>query len=224
MKLDVISPRSLVDVNLLPSDAIEVRNDRVLVGANVRNSTLAWRTHHPRTLSRAVPKRCLPERQPKSAIWRPPLARSCSAVVVHISATCTLAAIRGEPGSGADALNGIKNRSHAVLGTSVQVHRHKPIGYVCCSHHAGRSRLDADALGDEAEHQLPRLPSGAGRYAGAGDRSRTWRADHPYRDSVLYRGTTFFDHPKVRDRASYEFALASGGGGWSRTRRFCNLH
>ena len=43
MKLNVETPKTLVDINLLPLDKVERRPDGGLrIGAMVRNSDLAW--------------------------------------------------------------------------------------------------------------------------------------------------------------------------------------
>src|SRR5687768_7911597 len=44
MRIDVLTPDVLVDVNALALQEIEVTDQAIVVGANVRNSPLAW---HP---------------------------------------------------------------------------------------------------------------------------------------------------------------------------------
>ena len=111
-----------------------------------------------------------------------------------------------QPGSGCDAIEGF-NRMHAILGASEQLHRHAPVGHV---RRAGRARRDGSCRGPRGERAIPfedfhRLPG-----------------DTPHIETDLRPGEliTSVEIPpsdfasnslyrKVRDRASYAFALVS---------------
>jgi xanthine dehydrogenase YagS FAD-binding subunit len=210
MKIDVLSPRSLVDVNLLPFDSIEVRSDFVRVGANVRNSDLAWDL----TIRERFPVLCEALLAGGSAQIRNMastagnlLQRTRCPYFRDIHARCN----KREPGSGCDALNGI-NRSHAILGTSDQCIATNPSD-MCVA----LAMLDAVVV--------TQMPSGR-------ERSIRFNELHllpgktPERETILEHGEliTHVEIPfsaagkrshylKVRDRASYEFALASAAVG-----------
>src|ERR1043165_2536606 len=49
MKLDVLTPRQLIDVNALPLAQIDLRPDGIRIGAMVRNSDVAY---HPEVMRR----------------------------------------------------------------------------------------------------------------------------------------------------------------------------
>ena len=86
MKLNVLTPDRLVDINHVGLDRIEVTETGVRVGAMVRNSDLAWhdaiRRGYP-VLSEAL----LSGATASSATWRRPAATSCSERGATTSAT-----------------------------------------------------------------------------------------------------------------------------------------
>jgi xanthine dehydrogenase YagS FAD-binding subunit len=74
MKLNVMLPAMLVDINGLPLDKIEALPDGSLrIGAMVRNSDMA---HHAEVIKRFLyfHRRCWPARHHSCATWPPPEA------------------------------------------------------------------------------------------------------------------------------------------------------
>lgn len=206
MKLDVEQPTLLIDITGLPLTDIAEREDGTLrIGALVRNSDLAHnelvRTRYP-MLSQALLAGASGQLRNMATTGGNLLQRTRCPYFRDTATLCN----KREPGSGCAALGGL-NRGHAILGTSE-----------CCiaTHPSDMAialvALDARVIvaGEEQERAIPvrelhRLPG-----------------DHPEIETVLEHGEliTAVDIPplsfatrsvyiKVRDRASYAFALAS---------------
>lgn len=206
MKLNVQTPRQLIDINRLPLDKIESQSDGTLrVGAMVRNTELAWndlvRTRYP-VLSQAILSGASPQLRNMASTGGNLLQHTRCYYFRDTSSPCNMR----EPGSGCSALGGY-NRIHAVLGTSDKCIATHPSD-MCVALVA----LDAviHIVGSSGERDVPivdfHIPYG----------------DDPSRLNVLKPGEliTCVQLPampwakrstylKVRDRASYEFALAS---------------
>jgi xanthine dehydrogenase YagS FAD-binding subunit len=206
MKLDVMTPATLIDINRLPLSSIETGGDGVTIGANVRNSDLA---HHPAirerfpVLTEALLAGASAQLRNMASTGGNLMQRTRCAYFRDLNANCN----KREPGSGCDALTGI-NRMHALLGTSAH----------CVATHASDMCVALIAL-DAVVHTLQQngtrreIPL-TGFYLLPGDT--------PERETVLQQGELIThvhvpDDPvgrrshylKVRDRSSYEFALTS---------------
>ena len=121
MKVDVETPRVLVDINHLPLTQVESTSDGgVRIGAMVRNSDLAnhelIKQHYP-VLSQALLSGASPQLRNMATTggnllqrtrW-PLLPRYC----VHRRTF-----FKRNPGSGCAAIDGFRDRIHAILGTS----------------------------------------------------------------------------------------------------------
>ena len=206
MKLNVETPARVLDINRLPLDKIEPTSDGGLkIGATVRNSDLA---NHP-TVRRDYP------------VLSQALLNGASAQLRNMATTAgnilqrtrcmyfrdtAMPCNKREPGTGCPAITGA-NRSLAVLGTSEHCIATNPSD-MCVAmaaleatiHVQGPKGLRSIAFGDF--HLLP--------------------GNTPHRETVLEPGDliTHVTLPapikgskqlylKLRDRASYEFALAS---------------
>src|SRR5438309_9755731 len=206
MKLGVAQPDLLVDVARLPYDRIELFPDGgVRIGAAVRNSDLAVdrtiRARYP-VLSQALPAGASGQLRNMATTGGNLLQRTRCVYFQDVSKPCN----KREPGSGCPAREGY-HRSLAILGASED----------CIATHPsdmGVAMVALDAvvrvLGPNGERTIPlvdfyRLPG-----------------NEPQRDTVLEHGEliTAVDLPplpfatrshyrKVRDRASYAFALVS---------------
>jgi xanthine dehydrogenase YagS FAD-binding subunit len=206
MKLDVEQPTQLIDITALPlADINELRDGTLRVGAMVRNSDLAHnaivRRRYP-VLSQALLAGASGQLRNMATTGGNLLQRTRCAYFRDTATPCN----KREPGSGCAALNG-HNRGHAVLGTSESCIATHPSDMA-----VALVALDAQVrvLGPAGERVIPlidfhRLPG-----------------DHPEIETTLVRGEliTAIDIPalpfasrslylKVRDRASYAFALAS---------------
>ncbi|WP_046780024.1 FAD binding domain-containing protein [Streptomyces yangpuensis] len=220
MKLGVETPATLIDVSRLPLDAVEERPGGGLrIGATARNSDVAAhplvRTHHP-LVSRALLAGASGQLRNIATIGGNLLQRTRCPYFQDVSKACN----KRLPGTGCAALEGV-HREHAVLGHSAH----------CIATHPSDLAVALAALDADIE-----LYGGDGSGGtdddgdGDGDGTRTVAAtdfhrlpgDHPERDTVIRPGelvtAVLLPAPapgavslyrKVRDRASYAFALAS---------------
>ncbi len=206
MKLNVETPQRLVDINRLPLDKIEATPDGGLkIGATVRNSDLA---NHPTVkrdyavLSQAVLAGASAQLRNMATTAGNLLQRTRCAYFRDTAMPCN----KREPGTGCPAITG-SNRTMAVLGTSEHCIATNPSD-MCVALAALEATIHIQ--GAKAERAVPigdfhLLPGAA-----------------PHRETVLEPGDliTHVTLPppksgskqgylKLRDRASYEFALAS---------------
>lgn len=206
MKLGVAAPELLVDVTRLPFDGIEELPDGGLrIGATVRNSDLAahplLRRRYP-VLSQALLAGASGQLRNAATTAGNLLQRTRCGYFQDVTTPCN----KREPGTGCAAIGGW-NRHHAVLGASEHCIAVHPSDMA-----VAMRALDAvvTVLGEDGERRIPlgefhRLPG-----------------DTPEADTVLAHGelVTAVEVPplpagarsayrKVRDRASYAFALVS---------------
>jgi xanthine dehydrogenase YagS FAD-binding subunit len=206
MKHDVERPARVVDINQLPlRDVTELPDGGIRIGAMVRNSDLA---HHPLVrerypvLSQALLAGASAQLRNMATTGGNLLQRTRCQYFRDVANACN----KRVPGSGCSALHGI-NRIHAVLGTSEQ----------CIATHPSDMSVALVALGAVVQVRGP-----------SGERSipavdfHVVPADRPDVETRLESGEliTAVDIPalpfakrslyiKVRDRASFAFALAS---------------
>jgi xanthine dehydrogenase YagS FAD-binding subunit len=205
MKLNVESPTHLVDVNHLPLYRIEATDAGLSIGAMVRNSDLAYheavRKRYP-VLSEALLSGATPQVRNMATVGGNLLQRTRYTYFRDTAWPCN----KRQPGSGCSALEGY-NRSHAVLGTSDKCIATHPSD-MCVALVA----LDA-VVATEGPKGARKIPITEFHVA---------YGDDPARETVLEHGelilavalpnTPFFarsHYLKVRDRAAFEFALAS---------------
>ncbi|SDP20430.1 xanthine dehydrogenase YagS FAD-binding subunit [Actinopolyspora xinjiangensis] len=206
MKLGIAEPGKLVDITRLPYDSVESLPDgRVRIGATVRNSDLAAepviRQRYP-VLAQALLSGASGQLRNLATTGGNLLQRTRCSYFQDVTTPCN----KREPGSGCSALEGW-NRHHAVLGASERCVATHPSDMA-----VALAALDADVLveGPDGQRTVPvtelhRLPG-----------------DEPERDTVLRHGelVTAVELPslpfasrsryrKVRDRASFAFALVS---------------
>ena len=206
MKLEVERPTQLIDITGLPLAEITTLPDGALrVGAMVRNADLAHneavRRRYP-MLSQALLAGASGQLRNMATTGGNLLQRTRCPYFRDTAMPCN----KREPGTGCSALHG-ENRGHAVLGTSE----------ACIATHPSDMAVALVALdavvrtiGPEGERAIPigelhRLPG-----------------DHPEIETILRPGelitaveipalsfATRSVYVKVRDRASYAFALAA---------------
>jgi xanthine dehydrogenase YagS FAD-binding subunit len=207
MKLNVERPQSLVDINLLPLTQVESTNGGGLkIGAMVRNSDLAnhdLAREHYTVLSQALLSGASPQLRNMATTGGNLLQRTRC---YYFRDTAYAACNKRTPGSGCAALDGY-NKIHAVLGTSES----------CIATHPSDMAVAMMALeavihvqGPQGERDIPI------------DEFYLLPGTTPHLENVLKPGEliTYVTLPplaagtksyylKLRDRASYEFALAS---------------
>jgi xanthine dehydrogenase YagS FAD-binding subunit len=207
LRLNVETPDALVDINALPLAKIEsLPGGGLRIGALVRNSDLAndktVRQRYP-VLSEALLSGASPQLRNMATVGGNLMQRTRCYYFRDAISPCN----KRQPGSGCAALAGY-NRIHAVLGTSDK----------CIATSPGDMPVAMAAL--EAVVRTRRR-NGAERTIPLNDFHVSYGED-PARETVLEHGEliTAVDLPavpwfarstylKVRDRASYEFALAS---------------
>lgn len=204
MKLQVETPRRLIDINHVGLDAVEGDGDGLRVGALVRNSDLAA---HPAVregwplLSRAILAGASPQLRNRATTGGNLMQRTRCYYFYDVDAPCN----KRRPGSGCGAIGGI-NRIHAILGASDQ----------CIATYPGDMAVALSALEAIVEVEGP----GGRREIRAADFHRL-PGDTPKRDTDLRLGEMILSvrlpaplggrqiYRKVRDRRSYAFALVS---------------
>jgi len=206
MKVDVLTPATVVDVRHLGLSSIDVSDGSITVGAAVTNSQLAW---HPAVrdrfpvLSQAILSGATTQIRNMATVAGNILQRTRCSYFRDVHASCN----RRQPGSGCDALDGF-NRGHAVLGVSDHCIATHPSD-MCVA----MAVLDAEVHTVRADGTTRAIPFGALHKA---------PGDTPHVEVALAHGELITHvviphlaaarrshYLKVRDRASYEFALAS---------------
>lgn len=210
MKLSVETPARVLDINRLPLDKIEATPDGGLsIGATVRNSDLA---HHPTVqrdyavLSQALLSGASAQLRNMATTAGNLLQRTRCAYFRDTAMPCN----KREPGTGCPAIAG-SNRTLAVLGTSEHCIATNPSD-MCVAMAALEATIHVQ--GPKGSRAIP-----IGNF-------HLLPGNTPHRETVLEPGDliTHVTLPppvvvggarskqvylKLRDRASYEFALAS---------------
>ena len=206
MKLNVLTPRSLVDINGLPLDRVEpLPTGGLRIGAMVRNSDLAnhdlVRTRYA-VLSEALLSGASPQLRNMATTGGNLLQKTRCYYYRDTNYACN----KRQPGSGCAALDGFI-RIHAVLGGSDH----------CVATHPSDMAVAMMALEATVHTQGPKGPREI-----ALDEFYLVPGTTPERENVLEPGEliTHVTLPKLesgarsvylklRDRQQYEFALAS---------------
>ncbi|MFD6102383.1 FAD binding domain-containing protein [Nocardia salmonicida] len=206
LKLGIITPAKLVDVSRLPFDQVtELPDGGIRIGAAVRNADLAAhpviRTRYP-MLSAALVAGASAQLRNLATTGGNLLQRTRCPYFQDSTVPCN----KREPGSGCSAIGGF-DRDQAILGASSRCIATHPSDMAVAM--VGLGAI-VRVLGADGEREIPlvdlyRLPG-----------------DAPERDTVLEHGDliTAVDLPalewattstyrKVRDRASFAFALVS---------------
>jgi xanthine dehydrogenase YagS FAD-binding subunit len=206
MKENLTRPEHLIDITGLPlREVTQTQNGGLMIGALVSNADLAW---HPLIeqryplLSQAILAGASPQLRNMASTGGNLLQRTRCYYFYDANVPCN----KREPGSGCPARDGL-NRTHAIFGASVQCVATHPSD-MCVAlaaleavvHVHGRNGARTIEFADF--HRLP--------------------GDHPERDNQLaddelitaieLPAAGFAEHChylKIRDRASYAFALVS---------------
>jgi xanthine dehydrogenase YagS FAD-binding subunit len=206
MKLEIETPGHLIDVNGLALDKIEVTPEGGLrIGALVRNTDLAAhervRRDYP-LLSRALLAGASGQLRNKATTAGNLLQRTRCPYFYDTNQACN----KRQPGSGCAALVGV-SRQHAVIGVS----------NACIATNPSDMAVAMRAL-DATVATVP--PNGVTRNIAMADFHRL-PGDTPHVETVLQPGELITSvtlpkaiggtqlYQKVRDRASYAFALVS---------------
>ncbi|WP_329051270.1 xanthine dehydrogenase family protein subunit M [Amycolatopsis sp. NBC_01488] len=211
LKLGVAAPDRIVDVKTLTSAEIREHDGELVIGAGVRNSDLAAdsrvRERYP-VLAEALLSGASAQLRNMATTGGNPLQRTRCSYFQDVTTPCN----KRSPGAGCSALGGA-TRYHAILGASEH----------CVATHPSDMAVALLAL-DARVHVLG--PAGD-RVVPFADLHRL-PGDRPDRDTVLGHGDLITEitlpaaswarrsrYRKVRDRASYAFALVSVAAGVS---------
>jgi xanthine dehydrogenase YagS FAD-binding subunit len=206
MKLNVLQPTSVVDINGLPLDRVEtLPGGGLRIGALVRNSDLAWNDtvrQQYAVLSEALLSGASPQLRNMATTGGNLLQKTRCYYFRDTNYACN----KRQPGSGCAALDGF-NRIHAVLGGSEH----------CVATHPSDMAVAMMALEATVHTQGPK-----GERAITLDDFYLVPGSTPDRENVLVPGElithvtlpalpsgTRSVYLKLRDRQQYEFALAS---------------
>jgi xanthine dehydrogenase YagS FAD-binding subunit len=205
MKLEVMTPSRVVDINRLPLRGISVDRDGLHIGALERMTAVA---NHPEVRERypaigeALERSASPQLRNMASMGGNLLQRTRCPYFRDLTTPCN----KRQAGTGCSALTG-HNRMHAVLGTSESCVATHPsdvaVALVALDaqvHLSGRTGSRTVALAE-----FYRLPAD------------TPHVEHDLQDGELVTGLTVPPLPwasrstylKIRDRQSYEFALTS---------------
>lgn len=205
MKLEVLTPSRVVDINGLPMSGITAGSDGLRIGALERMAAVA---RHPAVrrdyplISQALELSASPQLRNMASMGGNLLQRTRCGYFRDVSMPCN----KREPGSGCSAITGY-NRTHAVLGTSD----------ACVATHASDVAVALVAAEATVRLQGPR-----GERTVPLDRFYRLPGSTPHIENDLGAGEvltaiavprlpsgTRSGYLKIRDRQSYEFALTS---------------
>ncbi|WP_020674041.1 FAD binding domain-containing protein [Amycolatopsis nigrescens] len=201
MKLNVMTPQQVLDINQLPLRGIDT-SDGLRIGALERMSDIAGHPEVYPAISRALLLSASQQLRNMASIGGNLLQRNRCTYFRDVTMPCN----KREPGSGCPAITG-SNRMHAVLGTSDR----------CVATHASDVAVALVALDAEVRLVGPtgsRTVELADFYRVPGE---TPEVENDLRPGELIAevGVPRLDwashstYVKVRDRQSYEFALCS---------------
>jgi xanthine dehydrogenase YagS FAD-binding subunit len=205
MKLEVMTPSQLMDINGLPMSGIELTGDGLRIGALEKMSDVA---EHPEVvakypvISQALLKSASAQIRNMASMGGNLLQRTRCGYFRDVSTPCN----KRQPGSGCPAIDGW-NRSHAILGTSS----------FCVATHPSDLAVALVALGASILLQS----RNSDRVLKLDDFYRV-PGETPEKENQLNPGELITEirvprlpwaqrsiYLKIRDRESYEFALAS---------------
>lgn len=204
MKLEVATPDALLDITRVGLKEITSEGAGLRIGALVSNSDCAA---HPRIradwplLSRAILAGASPQLRNKATMGGNLCQRTRCGYFMDGRSPCN----KREPGTGCAAHGGV-NRNHAILGASDACIATYP-GDMAVALSALRATVETEGPNGTREipmrdfHRLPGDDPSRDNVLKAGEVITAIRLPAPFGGRQLYR--------KVRDRASYAFALVS---------------
>jgi xanthine dehydrogenase YagS FAD-binding subunit len=205
LREDVFQPELVIDIGALPLREISVGREETVIGALVSNSDLAWNpaiTSLFPVISQALLAGASGQIRNMASVGGNLLQRTRCPYYRELDAACN----KREPGSGCAALGG-GNRSHAIFGGSEQCVATHPSDFT-----VALTAVDAriHLTGPDGERELAMTEF----YVEPGD---TPQRENRMRPGELILGVKLphahagrsSHYLKVRDRHSYEFALAS---------------
>ncbi|MBV9091461.1 MAG: xanthine dehydrogenase family protein subunit M [Mycobacteriaceae bacterium] len=205
MRETVLRPRALVDINALPYHSIELRSSALRIGSLARMSDVAAHPDVRREfplIAEALELSASAQVRNMASIGGNLLQRPRCLYFRDVSAACN----RRTPGSGCSAIGGL-NRGHAILGASPQCVATHPSDLA-----VALTALDAVVVA-RTSHGERRIPISRlfRRPGNTPDQEHNLSSDELIVAVEVPTGpqTRRSGYLKVRDRQSFEFALAS---------------
>lgn len=206
MKENISRPEHLIDITGLPLHDIQATADGgLMIGALVSNADLAWHplieAHYP-LLSQAILAGASPQLRNMASTGGNLLQRTRCYYFYDATVPCN----KREPGSGCPARTGL-NRIHAILGASEQCVATHPSD-MCVALAALDARVHVEGRGGSRVIEFAdvhRLPGNA-------PQRDNQLADDELITAIELPADHLANHSnylKIRDRASYAFALVS---------------
>jgi xanthine dehydrogenase YagS FAD-binding subunit len=205
MKIDVMEPKELVDVNQLPMRGISLDGAGLKIGALEKMAYVAERpevVEHFPVISQALLKSASAQLRNMASIGGNLMQRTRCGYFRDVVMPCN----KRVPGSGCPAFSG-ENRMHAILG----------VGNACCATHPSDLAVALVALDASIKLQGPK-----GTRSVKLDDFYPLPGDTPDREHDIEPGELITEvtvpytgwyqrsaYLKIRDRESYEFALCS---------------
>jgi xanthine dehydrogenase YagS FAD-binding subunit len=205
MKIDVMDPKELVDINQLPMRGVALDNRGLRIGALEKMAYVAERpevVEHFPVISQALLKSASAQLRNMASIGGNLMQRTRCGYFRDVVMPCN----KRVPGSGCPAFAG-ENRMHAILG----------VGNACCATHPSDLAVALVALDASVNLQGPK-----GTRSIKLDDFYLLPEDTPDREHAIEPGelitgvtvphTSWYRRSaylKIRDRESYEFALCS---------------
>ena len=206
MKRGVATPLKLIDITRLPLKEIQQGNGFIRIGALALNSEVAEHELVQKKLpllSQALQAGASPQIRNMATVGGNLLQRTRCSYFYDLAMPCN----KRQPGSGCGALRGY-NRMHAIFGTSDQCIAVHPSD-MCVALAALEATVVVSSL--KGERRIPfadfhRLPGATPQKDNNLQKGELITAvEVPYNDA--FAGNSLYT--KIRDRASYAFALAS---------------
>ena len=201
MKLDVLTPRHVLDINQVPLRGIDT-GDGLRIGALERMSAIAAHPQVYPAISRALLLSASQQIRNMASIGGNLLQRTRCSYFRDVAMPCN----KREPGSGCSALEGA-NRMHAILGTSDSCVATHPsdVAVALVALDARLKLADAEGTREVALREFYQTPG------------ETPALENDLRPGELITEVVVprldwaanSTYVKVRDRQSYEFALCS---------------
>lgn len=206
MKRGVTAPQKLIDITNLPLKSIEQTGNNIRIGALALNSEVAEHeliNEKLPLLAEALKAGASPQLRNMATIGGNMLQRTRCPYFYDITMPCN----KRQPGSGCGALNGF-NRNHAILGASEQCIAVHPSD-MCVA----LAALNATVIvnNNKGERHIPlldfhRLPGTTPQKDNNLQRGELITAIEIPLNDALAKNSMYL---KIRDRASYAFALVS---------------
>ncbi|MEO6957738.1 MAG: xanthine dehydrogenase family protein subunit M [Antricoccus sp.] len=205
MRAGIEAPKVLIDVSRLPLDAIEISDDTIRIGATVSNTTLA---SHPvirqemPAIAQAVLTGASGQIRNMATVGGNLMQRTRCLYFYDETTACN----KRQPGSGCAAIGG-HNRGGAILGGSASCVAVHPSDLAVALRMAD---AQVEIVGTAGSRLIPLanlhvLPGTSPQIETTLNRDELIIAVHVPRSAILRQSR----YRKVRDRASYAFALVS---------------